>query len=410
MKRKLVYLMLADPSRAPHSDLILWLLEQCGWAITCLSPSGANSLARDVLGGQWSTERISAQGIPQSVLLFKAIIASRFADPSVVCVHSQGLAYRAAPLLLGPLPGKRVVYFNPDYYDPIRYPVRSFLEGLLARRCHLHINHEYHRGYVARAQHRMRCPVLIVPPNLPAAWPIPSQSETIRGELAGRAGHEAFILRLHGSFHPLRMTGILLRALALLPERFRLVMTAPSDPLAPEKSLIRELGLAERVVLLPHMSYNDMLRYSVNADAGVLFYRNNDLGNFFQSPGRLTEYLACGLPVVSSNFTGLENLVLRFGIGRCVDSASPSSVADGILALESSVRSGELTRNSVRQTFERHFALEHWLPRVAEAFDALLEGSPSLGQSAPPTQWWPEGSDPELPSDGKTIGSVEVSR
>ncbi len=380
----------AHPEETPHSEMLAWALEQCGWDVTLVSPSGNRGVARATLGGHWKCREPARGTLNRWTGTLKELLLARFGSYDVVCIHSVGLAYRAAPFLLGPLRCKKLVYFNPDYCDPIRYPWRSRIEGLLARRADLHLNHEYHRGYIAAAQHRMKCPVVVVPPSLPKCWPIAPRDEQLRADLAGRSGKSAFILRLHGGFSPLRKTSELLAALQLLPKEVRLVMTRPAEDNHRDLALLKKNELQERVVLLPAMRYNEMLRYSVNTDAGVLLYANNDLGNFFQSPGRLTEYLACGLPVLSSAFTGLENLVMKHDIGVCVDAERPERIADGVARLWERREKGELGSNDVREKFEREFAYENWLETVAQSFDRLIEsdgerrGKQAFGVGEPP--------------------------
>jgi glycosyltransferase involved in cell wall biosynthesis len=328
------------------------------------------------------------------------LIRARFGAAPVVCLHSQALGYQAALLFKGPRGRKRLVYQNPDYYCPITYPWRSRLEGIMARSCDLHINGEYHRGYIFRAQHGVRAPILISPPNLSIGFPVARPDAEIRKQLAGGAQGDEFLLRLHGGLHPLRRVSELFEALALLPRRFRLVMTREGDP-ARDQALdgrLAEAGILDRVVRLPRMEYCEVLRYTVSCDAGVLLYANNDLGNFFQSPGRLTEYLACGLPILSSHFTGLEALVRRYDIGECADALNPRDIVRAILRLESRARAGAFAGGRIRRVFETRFATELWGPRVVAAFEKLISGEARAEQAPPPEYWWP--GDGEGPGAG----------
>jgi glycosyltransferase involved in cell wall biosynthesis len=149
------------------------------------------------------------------------------------------------------------------------------------------------------------------------------------------------------------------------------------------------LGVRDRVLMLPPLDYASLLTYTANADAGVLLYDNNDLGNYFTSPGRLTEYLACGLPVLASRFAGLESLVYRYGIGECVDASDPKSIAIGITKLEAGIASGQFEHDNLRQCFERHFAFERWAPQIVEAFEGLLSRKSKKKQAPPPQYVFP---------------------
>ncbi len=393
--RSVIFITTQDPDGTPHAEWIPWTLKKAGWRVTTVTPAGRTSLLRDVLGAKWTSRTFpygrGANRLVAEYSLLRELIKARFGPDNVIYLHSQGLGWRAALVFLGPLFGKRLVYHNPDYYDPLSYPIRTTLEGLMARQCDLVISHEFHRGYIMRAAYRLRCPILVSPPHLSIGWPVPPRSERGRRELAG--GHDdAFILRLHGGFQPRRMVPQLFEALALLPERFRLVMTGRPDGSADPAAarLTRKLAIDGRVVTLPRLDYSAMLEHSANCDAGVLLYANNDLGNFFQAPGRLTEYLACGLPVVASRFTGIENLVLRYGIGRCAEHGDPARLAEAILGLEGDKQAGRFTPASIRRRFETHFAYDHWESRVLAAFERALEIGRGTRQAPPPEYWFPQ--------------------
>jgi len=236
-----------------------------------------------------------------------------------------------------------------------------------------------------RTLYRMKAPVLLSPPNLPKCWPIPRYSARLRESIVGR-DPGTFVIRLHGSYSPLRKVEQVLVAMTMLPERFRLVMGEGSALRAVTlRSLVEVYGLARRVVLLPEMEFQRMLEYTVCADAGVLLYENNDLGNYFQCPGRLTEYVACGVPVVASDFLGLRRLVEGNRIGVCVNGADPRSIAEGIRKIDG-LRGNELRREVVRARFEEHLAFDHFGPLVVRAFNDLLE-KPTLPGSEGSPSW-----------------------
>jgi hypothetical protein len=394
MNRNITFIATFGVERAPHNEYIPWALEQAGWKVTVVAPNEASSLVRRMFGCRWSWRDLQFGGrtgrVRSELNLLREAVRARFGRSSVIIASSQGLGWRGAALFLGPKLGKRLVYHSSDYYDPITHPVRAWLEGRLMRKCDLFVTNEFHRGYVYRAQHGLRCPVLISPANLPAAWPVPPRSEGVRREAEGGVASGAFVLRLNSTFSPLRMAPQVFEALSLLPSRFRLVMSGEGRGWHPEaEALAHKLGIYGRILMLPPLDYADMLAYTSNADAGVLLYNNNDLGNYFQGPGRLTEYLACGLPVLASRFAGLEGLVYRYGIGECCDAGNPKAIAAGIVKLESGIASGVFARERIRRCFEQYFAYEQWAPRVVAAFENLLSKAPKAQQAPPPEYWFP---------------------
>jgi glycosyltransferase involved in cell wall biosynthesis len=392
MGANLFYITRSPVGSQPYPELLLPCLARNGWNLTIVAPDASSSILNQLL--PFEARRIDLvqssreTALQSEVALLKTLLCARFSNYDVIYVNSQSLSARAVIALAGPKFGKRIVYHNPDYYDPFRYPGYFAMEKAFARKSDLYVNNEFHRGEITRVSYRLSCPVLTAPPNLPAAWPIPARSAAIRNYLTGQV-KDAFVLILHGTYGEIRMVPELFEALARLPGRFRLVMTGLDHRKAEVDLLLAKLGIAERVLRLPKVSFPELLAHTVNADAGVLLYENSDLGNFFTAPGRITEYLACGLPVLATNHTGLENLVLKYEIGVAVNSQVPSAIADGILRLEDASRSGNYHRKGMRGHFLSHFAFDHWEASVIECFEQLMKPESRMTSRRSSYPWMP---------------------
>ena len=289
------------------------------------------------------------------------------------------------PCLAALTGSSKIVYYTFDYYDPVVYPWHTWMEKRTARIARLQVNGEFHRGYITRAQYKLSSPLLVVPPSLPASWPTISFNRTLPNNAGGE---EPFTLALHGPYSRLRMVDELFEALAILPARFRLLMGAQAGSDSYVEERLRTLAIRSRVEFLGTTDFSRILERTSVCDAGLLLYRNNDLGNFFQGPGRLCEYLVNGLPVLASSHTGLEQLVNRYRIGECVDSRRPERVAEGVLKLEASIRSGHLTREHCRHVFLSCMATDNRVKSVLTAFESLLDPESSGRLDGVPEPWW----------------------
>jgi glycosyltransferase involved in cell wall biosynthesis len=384
---RIFYISRTDLSDSPYPELTLPALVRAGHEVTVAAPKASESLYRRHLPFQCKVIDIPYGSSAKSELqLMARLLGARFGQYDVIYLNSQSMSLRAAVALAGPKFGKKIVYHNPDYYCPFRFPLAFRLERHVCRKADLYINLEFHRAYITSVMYQCRCPVITCPPNLPRKWPIARASQEKRLQMTG-GDPDAFVLMLHGGYSELRMTPQLVEALASLPRHIRLVMTGGTPTPDKVDEIFARLGVSDRIVRLPRMDFDELLSYTVNADAAVLLYKNSDLGNFFTAPGRLTEYLICGLPLLASDHTGLENLVLRYKTGETADATQPSSIAAAIQRLEQGVKRDLYPKARMRSIFEAHLAFEHWEAPFLAAFDEMLRGTPRRADQKPPFPW-----------------------
>ena len=111
----------------------------------------------------------------------------------------------------------------------------------------------------------------------------------------------------------------------MLPANYRLVFTGLSEEglLALERHKV-----FDKAILCERLPFQGLLALYSICDVGVLFYANDGIGNFYQAPGRLTEYMSVGTPFVASAFPNFELLSLKYNIGKVCNSSNPKSIAD----------------------------------------------------------------------------------
>jgi len=389
--KRICFVSRNDLSGVPYYDLLLPCLSRHGWEIEVHAPGATNSVLRRTIGYDGAALEIPSikSRLKHELGVLRALLRARFGRFDVIYVCGQFMASRAALMLAGPLLGRRLVYHNTDFFDPINFPWHCWMEGRLSRKCWLYINDEYHRGYITQSYYRLDCPVVIAPPNLPSAWPTPQRTAEKRAILVGDGPVNSFVIMNCGPYTDLRMMPQLLQALSLLPENFRLAWTGAAFRKDEVDALLVRYGLGSRVVRLPRLEYNEMLAFAAAADTGTLLVANNDLGNFFGAEGRLTQYLLAGLPVLASEHTGLENIVRRYQLGVCTDAEQPEAIARALLELQRRRDHGESAGERIRQMFFDHFALDHWEPLVVDAFERLMTAGREKVTARPRYPWMP---------------------
>jgi glycosyltransferase involved in cell wall biosynthesis len=231
----------------------------------------------------------------------------------------------------------KLIYHTQDYLGPGQHFFYEACERFFARRSDWVISNEVNRARFMASSYRLSRMPDTIRTALPSWWFIPIRDENYRRELLSMAGiREAQQPRLivaGGGYAVDRMSPEVLIALSQLPRNYALIFTG-MEPKSPRyracKDQIANLDLRERVIILGHLNYAELLRLYAASDLGILLYPNSCVGHFYQAPGRLTEYLRCGLPIVTSNFPGLELLTMKYGLGAVADPYQPDKIAEAI--------------------------------------------------------------------------------
>ena len=272
---------------------------------------------------------------------------------TIFYLHGHNTTPAGCLALLG-VDRQRIIYHTQDYIEPGRYPLWEFFEGRMARRAGCVISNEPNRARSLASHYRLRQMPMVVPTALPKDWPRPGRDQTLRSAILAHIGRqdsdECRLVMHEGGYSPVRCSRQLVEAFRSLPEDYVLVFTGMAKGSAARGELDRlvgDLGMDQRIVVFEQLSFEDLMRHTACCDIGILLYPNDGIGNFYQCPGRLTHYLGCGLPIVASNFPGLELLTLKHNLGAVCDSESPIAIVDAIRAVGEKSK-GELATDAVR--------------------------------------------------------------
>lgn len=272
---------------------------------------------------------------------------------------------------------KRVVYHTQDYLEPGRHVFYERFERWFSRHSDYVICNEPNRGRFMKSHYGLRHMPVVVRTALPGWWGIPERNERLREKILREAGvagrQDAVVIVAGGAYRPDRMSPQLLEAFSQLPENYCLVFNGPvMEPGHASRKACEQhmqlLGVHSRVVFFGALSFDELLELCCVGDLGVLLYPNDGIGHYYQCPGRFSEYLRCGLTLVSSNFMGLELLILKYGLGAVCDVADPASIAAALLQAG---REASKRRERILATAFEEFIYE----KGAGVLDAIVEGS-----------------------------------
>ena len=74
--------------------------------------------------------------------------------------------------------------------------------------------------------------------------------------------------------------------------------------------------------------HDDLPDWVADADAGVVIYDDAVRNNLYCEPGKLTDYLSVGVPVIAPDFPTVGPLVRALGIGVTFEGGRPEAIAE----------------------------------------------------------------------------------
>lgn len=169
-------------------------------------------------------------------------------------------------------------------------------------------------------------PIPFIVLNCPLLSDIPPKGQ-LRSQIGLAAGKP--LLLYQGGILAGRGLPTLLEAVALLPE-ITLVILGDGPILGSVKEKAHRLGIEERVHFLGAVPYQELLKYTCDADMGTCLLDHICLNHYYALPNKLFEYLMVGVPVLASDFPDLRQVILESKAGKVTDPADPVGIASAI--------------------------------------------------------------------------------
>lgn len=192
-------------------------------------------------------------------------------------------------------------------------------------------------------------------------------------------GDDVRIVLYQGQLVQGRWLDRLLQAAPALPSDARLVLMGEVFPWWQEHAepMLRNPAIGDKVLVAPWVPHEELMDYVADADVGVIIYDDRVRNNYLCEPGKLSDYVSAGVPVVAPAFPTIEPVVRQFGIGQCFADGSPERIAEaiaGVLARPRHVWQPALERAAAELVWETQ------LP----AFLSAVTGSARAGSNEAP--------------------------
>lgn len=113
-------------------------------------------------------------------------------------------------------------------------------------------------------------------------------------------------------------------------QKVTLLIVGSGDALADLKSKVDELKIPERIHFISKLPWNDLMRYTKAADAGLSLDKNNNLNYTFSLPNKLFDYLSAGIPVVAGDLPEVSRIISENKCGIIIPEVSSDKISDAI--------------------------------------------------------------------------------
>jgi hypothetical protein len=158
-----------------------------------------------------------------------------------------------------------------------------------------------------------------------------------------------------GRLIPGRWLRNLVECVHFLPDDVRLVFIGEESNWWKESvnPLLMMPEISRKTLVMTWVPHSDLLNYVVDADVGIIIYDDQVRNNYLCEPGKLSDYVLAGVPVVAPNFPTIAPIVHRYAIGTVFLSPEPSEIARSIIQVLSTAR-------------------EDWQPALTRAREKLI--------------------------------------
>ena len=109
-------------------------------------------------------------------------------------------------------------------------------------------------------------------------------------------------------------------------ENVSLLIAGSGDVIPDLKVLVSNFSLSDRVKFIPKMSWEDLMRYTKTADAGVSLDKDTNMNYRFILPNKLFDYFSAGIPVIASDLCEVRRIVTENNSGILIPAVTPENI------------------------------------------------------------------------------------
>jgi glycosyltransferase involved in cell wall biosynthesis len=170
---------------------------------------------------------------------------------------------------------------------------------------------------------------------------------------------------------------VLLEAWALVRQRcrgeIRLVLGGDGPLRQPLQRLAEKLGIAEQVTFLGRVEWDRVPAFLANADIFILPSIRDQHGNIDGLPNVLIEAMACGMPVIASDISGVSQVLQDGYNGLMFTSGDSIQLAEAIARLVKDVERRRVLGQIGRQTVEKYLSWDTVVQQIMKYINSVTK-------------------------------------
>jgi hypothetical protein len=130
-----------------------------------------------------------------------------------------------------------------------------------------------------------------------------------RGEL--KTNSDSLLLIFQGSGINIDKGGEELIEAIKITENVLLLIVGSGDVISVLKKKVNALNLADRVIFISKMPWNELMGYTKSADAGLSLEKDTNLNYRFSLPNKLFDYISAGIPVITGSLPEIRKAIIK---------------------------------------------------------------------------------------------------
>lgn len=154
-------------------------------------------------------------------------------------------------------------------------------------------------------------------------------------------------------------------------DNYILMIIGSGDVIHELKTRAAKDDLKGKVLFMGKLPYEEMMRYTQTADAGLTLDKDTNINYKFSLPNKVFDYIRAGIPVISSNIIEIKKIIEKYEVGAIIPNHDTLVMAETINAYLCNVNKDEL--NQKITTASGQLSWENEVIKLLETYNNLTD-------------------------------------